>query len=90
MAYIKFRAFASGFRMHKIFELPRSSLAAFFSEPMRCPMCGCEAWGDDIIAGMRQYSLPLDFDDYDHWYLFGICHECNGAFVYVANIDPDS
>lgn len=90
MAMLKFRTRESGFRFHKIFEIPRRDLNSFFSDPMRCPLCGCGAWGDDVIAGMRQYSLPLDFDDYDHWYLFAICHECNGAYVYTAKIDPDA
>jgi len=71
--------------MYEVFDVG----STFFGETMRCPKCGAPSWEDDVVAGMRQYCLPLDMSDYDLWYLFARCHECGKRYVYQARIDPD-
>jgi len=61
----------------------------FLKMPVRCPKCGAKQLEDDVVAGMRQYALPLDFEDYDEWLLLLRCHECGARYGYQARIDPD-
>jgi len=85
---MKFRLPSEEFYMYEVFEVGVRR-AEFFSETLRCPFCGVQAFEEDVVAGMRQFSLPLDMLDYDLWILLAKCHECGKRYAYQAMIDPD-
>lgn len=75
--------------MYSIHEIAPADFGAWLAEPLRCPKCGYHAHSEDMVAGWRQYSLPLDFEDYDLWTILARCGECGERYGYLCRIDPD-
>lgn len=90
MRKLKYRTADGDYRMFSIHEIAPGDFNAWLAEPLRCPKCGYHAHSEDMVAGWRQYSLPLDFEDYDLWTILAKCGECGERYGYLCRIDPDS
>jgi len=86
---IKYRTADNDYRFYTLHQIRQADFQQFLVEPLRCPGCGAQQWREDMVAGWRQYALPLDFEDYDIWTILAKCHECNLHYGYSCEIEPD-